>query len=75
LILFVGSQMLGELRNAVGQDCDLYFRGTGIRVVAMKILDRLGLNFFCKWHDVCFLSLDFLAARTPRYAGLRVHSF
>ncbi len=57
LILLVASQMLGELGNAIGQDGDLHFRRTGILVVAMKTFDRLGLDFFCKRHDVCFLSL------------------
>ena len=45
MILLVASQVLGELSNAIGQDSDLNFRGTGILVVAMKIFDRLGLYF------------------------------
>jgi hypothetical protein len=65
LILLVALQMLGELSNAVGQDGDLHFRRTGILVVAVKILDCLGLNFFCKRHDVCFLSYEISQVSVP----------
>lgn len=67
LILLVVSQVLGKLSNAIRQDGDLYFRRTCVLLVAMKTLDRLRLDFFCKWHDVCFLSLKI-------FAGLHVHS-
>jgi hypothetical protein len=74
LILFVVLQMLCELSDAICQDGDLHFGRTSVFLVAMKILDRLCLDFFRERHDVCFLSVEIMAARAPHYAGLHVHS-
>lgn len=46
--------MLGQLRDAVGQNRDLNLRRAGVLLVAMKTFDRLRLNFLCEGHDVCF---------------------
>jgi hypothetical protein len=57
-IVFVRAQVLGQLGDAVGQNGDLNFGRTGVGIMTMKILDRLGLDFLSEWHDVCFLSLE-----------------
>jgi hypothetical protein len=54
LIFLVDPQMIGQLLDAAGQDGDLHFRGTGIRIMAMIVRDQFGLNFFIERHDVCF---------------------
>ena len=41
----VGAQMVGQLVDALGQDGDLDFGGTGIAVVAVVLADQCGLRF------------------------------
>jgi hypothetical protein len=54
LIFFVCTKMIGQLLDAAGKNCDLHFGRAGISIVAMKVGDELGLNFFLQRHDVCF---------------------
>jgi len=46
-IVFIGTQVLGQLVDAIGQDGNLHFGRTGISIVPMKILNRFCLDFFC----------------------------
>jgi hypothetical protein len=63
LIFLVDPKMIGQLLNAAGEDGDLYFRGAGIRIMAMIVRDQFCLKFFREWHDVCFSFLQIMAAR------------
>jgi hypothetical protein len=44
VILLVRPQVLGELINAPGKDCDLHFRGARIGFVGLEILNNLLLS-------------------------------
>src|SRR3972149_6683535 len=46
--------MIGQLLDAAGQNCDLHFGRTGIRIMTMIIRYQFGLDFFRERHDVCF---------------------
>ena len=56
VVLLVDLDVLGELANALGQDCDLDLGGAGIVCVLAKLLDELGLAFLGDCH-VTSLSL------------------
>src|SRR3972149_253900 len=46
--------MIGQLLDAAGQNGDLHFGRTGIRIMTMIIRYQFGLDFFRERHDVCF---------------------
>ena len=54
LIVRVRTQMVGQLEDAGGQDGYLYFRRTGVGLVAVVVGNDLGFSFLVKRHDVCY---------------------
>lgn len=50
VILLVDLDVLGELANALGEDCDLDLGGTRIVGILAKLLDELGLAFLGDCH-------------------------
>ena len=46
VVVLVLLQMLGELLDALGQDCDLYFRRTGVGLVGTVCGNNFSLLFF-----------------------------
>ena len=69
LIVRMSTQVVGQLEDAGGQDGYLYFRRTGVGLVAVVVGDDLGFYFLVKWHDVCnSFSIDFEQVSAP--AGL-----
>lgn len=50
VIFLVFLQVLGDLRNTLGDDTDLHLRGTGVLFVSLKLSDDLGLRGFLESH-------------------------
>ena len=50
VILLVDLDVLGELANVLGEDCDLDLGGTRIVGILAKLLDELGLAFLGDCH-------------------------
>ena len=50
VILLVDLDVLGELANALGEDCDLDLGGARIVSILAKLLDELGLAFLGDCH-------------------------
>ena len=48
-ILLVGSQVLGQVSDAAGEDCDLNLGRTGVSFVGCVLLDQAELFFFLHW--------------------------
>ena len=46
VILLVGLQVLGEVVDSLGENCDLYFSGTCVGVVQSVLFDYLCFFFF-----------------------------
>ena len=44
MVVGVGLEMLGEMIDAIGQQCDLYFRGTGVGSMGTVLGDRFVLG-------------------------------
>jgi len=66
LIFFVDPKMIGQLQDAAGQNGNLHFWGTGIRIMAMIVCDQFGLNFFRERHDVCFPFFELCRSPCPQ---------
>ena len=52
VILRVGLEVLGEVGDPFGEDCDLHFRRTGVSLVGLVGTDQVGLAIFRKCHSV-----------------------
>ena len=46
MILLVGTEVLGEVVDSLGEDCDLYLCGTGVGVMQSVLFDYLSFFFF-----------------------------
>ncbi len=55
LVVLVRPQVLCQLLYPAGDDCDLDLGRARVRLVAVLLVDELGLDFLCERHDVCFL--------------------
>ena len=70
VIMLVLLQMLGELLNALSQDSDLYFRGTGIGLMGTVCCDYFSLLLFADHIRHLIIKNIFLAPNAPG-SGLR----
>ena len=64
-ILLVGSQVLGQVSDAAGEDCDLNLGRTGVSFVGGVLLDQGKLFIFL--HG--FIHLSFILAQTQQSVG------
>ena len=55
-ILRISLQVLGQVSDSLGQDCDLNLRRTGVALVSSVSCDDGLLNFLLHCHDVIHLS-------------------
>src|SRR5690606_28924713 len=60
MVIFVMAfEMLGQVHNTLGKDCNLYFRGTGIAFCLGEFCDQF-LFFFCgNRHSLIFLRTSY----------------
>ena len=62
IVMDVGTQMLGELVDAVGEDSNLYLGGTGVALMGSVLGDDLIFYFFAD-HNKFHLSIFYPKAK------------